>query len=120
MKILVVDDSRVMRKLIVRTLRQAGHGDADVVEAEDGAQAITVCEAEKPDIILADWNMPNMTGIEMLQALREKGNQTRVGFITSESTAEVRSMAKNSGASFMLTKPIDAEALERALERVVA
>lgn len=120
MKILVVDDSPVMRKLIARSIRQAGYGDAEVVEAEDGAHAIGVAEAEKPDLILADWNMPNLTGIEMLRALRAEGNTTTVGFVTSESSVEIRKQAQEAGASFFLSKPIDTTRLEAALVAVGA
>lgn len=118
MKILVVDDSPVMRKLIARSIRQAGYGDAEVVEAEDGAHALTVIEAETPDLVLADWNMPNLTGIEMLQSLRDGGNSITVGFVTSESSVEIRKMAQQAGASFFLSKPIDPERLEAALAAV--
>jgi two-component system chemotaxis response regulator CheY len=117
MKILVVDDSPVMRKLVIRSIRQAGY-DVTIVEAEDGAQALTVAEAEQPNLILADWNMPNMTGIEMLRAMREAGNRTPVGFVTSESTTEIRVEAQQAGASFFLSKPIDSEQLEVALSSV--
>ncbi|MEM8923171.1 MAG: response regulator [Actinomycetota bacterium] len=118
MKILIVDDSSVMRKLVSRSIRQAGYGHCDVVEAVDGADALVKIGAEKPDLILADWNMPNMTGIEMLKALRESGDTTTLGFITSESTTDVRALAQQEGASFLLTKPIDAASLEAALERI--
>jgi two-component system chemotaxis response regulator CheY len=115
MKILVVDDSAVMRKLITRAIRQAGFGDAQVVEAEDGRQAITVVEEESPHLILADWNMPNLTGIEMLKALRAKGDNTVVGFVTSESSVEIRREAQAAGASFFLSKPIDTDKLSAAI-----
>ncbi|MCP3855964.1 MAG: response regulator [Actinomycetia bacterium] len=119
MKILVVDDSPVMRKLINRSIRQAGFKSATVVEAGDGAEAIQVAGAERPDVILADWNMPIMTGIEMLRNLRTQGNNVKVGFVTSESTPEVRAEASAAGASFFLSKPIDEVELERAIEGVV-
>lgn len=118
MKILVVDDSAVMRKLVTRSIRQAGYGDASVVEAEDGADAIEVAQRERPDVILADWNMPNLTGIEMLRKLREEGDPVKVGFVTSESTAEIRATARDAGASFFLSKPIDNDKLETALGMV--
>ena len=73
MKILVADDSRVMRQIVIRTLRQAGYDDHDIVEAEDGADALAKVASEQPDLVLSDWNMPNMTGIECLQALRASG-----------------------------------------------
>lgn len=118
MKILVVDDSPVMRKLITRSIRQAGFGDATVVEAGDGQEAIKVNHSELPDLILADWNMPNMTGIEMLQDLRASGERVKVGFVTSESTARVRMMAKEAGASFFISKPVDTTKLAAALSAV--
>lgn len=113
MKVLVVDDSPVMRKLVSRSIRQAGYN-FDIVEAEDGVDALGVIDDEAPHLVLADWNMPNMTGIEMLRALREKGNGITVGFITSESTAEIRAEAEEAGASFFLSKPIDPAQLEQA------
>ena len=62
MRIIVADDSRVMRQIVVRTLRQAGF-DWEVMEAEDGAQALQLALSESPDLVLSDWNMPNMLGI---------------------------------------------------------
>lgn len=115
MRILVVDDSKVMRKLVVRAVRQAGFGDADFLEAEDGAQAVDTAQSQHLDVILADWNMPNLTGIEMLRTLRELDNRVKVGFITSESTAEIRVMAMEAGASFFLSKPIDADQIADVL-----
>ena len=59
-----------MRQIVIRTLRQAGYDDHDIVEAEDGRDALDKVSSESPDLVLSDWNMPNMTGIECLQALR--------------------------------------------------
>lgn len=115
MKILVVDDSPVMRKLIARSIRQAGYGAAELFEAEDGAQAIDVAEAEHPDLIVADWDTPTLTGIEMLQSLRSDGNDVTVGFVTSESNVEIRRQAQQAGASFFLSRPIDTTRLGAAL-----
>jgi two-component system chemotaxis response regulator CheY len=120
MKILVVDDSAVMRKLVTRSIRQAGFGDAEVFEAADGAEAVDQARTHLPDVILADWNMPTMTGIEMLRALRAEGDTVRVGFVTSESTAEIRAEAHEAGAAFFLTKPIDTDNLYDALSGVRA
>ena len=75
MTILVVDDSSVMRKIVIRSLRQAGYGDHDVVEAEDGAQALESIRSSPPDVVLSDWNMPNMSGLELVTALRAEGNK---------------------------------------------
>ena len=119
MKILVVDDSKVMRKLVTRAIRQAGFEDAEVVEAEDGQEALEVARREMPKLILADWNMPNMTGIEMLQALRAEGDTVKVAFVTSESSAAIRQEADAAGESFFLSKPINPEQLAEAMRSKV-
>ncbi len=74
MKILIVDDSRAMRLIVMKTLREAGYQGHDISEAEDGAKALEQVQGDKPDLILCDWNMPNMTGPEFLQALTDEGD----------------------------------------------
>ena len=86
MKILVVDDSRAMRRIVSRTIRQAGFEGHDIVEAENGREAVAVVKAENPDLILSDWHMPEMTGIEFLAALNAEEIESPFGFVTSEST----------------------------------
>lgn len=114
MRVLIADDSRVMRQIVVRTLRQAGF-EWEVVEAEDGQQALAYATSQPFDLILSDWNMPNMLGIEMLQQLRALGNQTPVGFVTSEGSQQMRDIAANSGASFLIAKPFDASTFQQIL-----
>ena len=118
MKIVVVDDSRVMRQIVIRTLRQAGFGNHDIVEAENGKEGLSVIAAESPGLVLSDWNMPEMTGIDMLCALRAAGNQVPFGFVTSEGSEEMRTRASYSGASFLIAKPFTPEAFEEALTSV--
>ena len=120
MKILVADDSRVMRQIVIRTLRQAGYDDHDIVEAEDGADALAKVTSEKPDLVLSDWNMPNMTGIECLQALRSSGSAVPFGFVTSEGSAEMREKAANAGALFLIAKPFTADTFNEHLDGVIA
>ncbi len=119
MKILVVDDSFAMRMMVVRTLRQAGFNGKDVSQAEDGAAALEQIRKNPPDLVLADWNMPNMTGIELLETLRAEDNDVAFGFITTESTREMRQRATDAGAQFLVSKPFTAESLEKALNTVV-
>jgi two-component system chemotaxis response regulator CheY len=119
MKILIADDSRVMRQIVIRTLRQAGFDGHDLVEAEDGKAALDKARAEEPDFVLSDWNMPEMTGIEFLRALRAAGLQTPFVFVTSEATAEMRETATAAGALDMITKPFDAERFRAALEPIL-
>ncbi len=120
MKILVADDSRVMRQIVIRTLRQAGYDDHDVVEAEDGRDAYDKVRSENPDLVLSDWNMPNMTGLECLQALRSSGSSVPFGFVTSEGSAEMREKAADAGALFLIAKPFTADTFTEHLEGVLA
>lgn len=119
MKVLIVDDSSAMRMLVKRTLKQAGFSGLDTVEASDGREALQVVEDELPQLVLCDWNMPNMTGIEFLLALRESGNEAKFGFVTTESTAEMRGRAKEAGAQFLIAKPFTAESFEKALRPII-
>lgn len=117
MKILIADDSRAMRLVINHMLRQAGYQGHQIVEASDGAQGLEVAAKERPDLIISDWNMPNKTGIEFLQALRQEGNDTVFGFVTTEVSQEMRALADESGAAFLIGKPFTPEDFQRALEK---
>lgn len=119
MKILICDDSKAMRMIVKRTLRQAGFGDHDIVEAEDGALGLAAAQAENPDVILCDWNMPNMSGIEFLTALRATGDNTSFGFVTSESSDEMRASALGAGAMFLITKPFTADSFKGSLADIL-
>ena len=117
MKILIVDDSKAMRAIVKRALSASPtYGAAEMVEAEDGQQALGVIEAESPDVVLSDWNMPNMTGIELLEALGAAGTTPPFGFVTSESTPEMYDRAMAGGAKFLVSKPFTPEALAAALD----
>src|SRR3954452_19947667 len=101
MKILVADDSRVMRQIVVRALRQAGYGHCEVIEAVDGQDALLKVHAEDPDLVLSDWSMPRMTGLDLLATLRRTGDHRPFGFVTSEATAPSRITAERAGAQFL-------------------
>lgn len=119
MKILIVDDSRAMRMIVTRTLRQAGYADHDYLEAENGAEGLASVLANAPDLVLSDWNMPELNGIEFLQGLRAQGNEVRFGFVTSESTDAMRELATSSGALFLIAKPFTADTFADALGGVL-
>lgn len=119
MQIVVVDDSKAMRSIVMRAVRQAGYA-ATFLEAGNGAEALETIRANSPELVLCDWNMPEMTGIDLLRKLRAEGNQVRVGFVTSESDASARDQAFQSGASFLLTKPFTPDALKAALGPVMS
>jgi two-component system, chemotaxis family, chemotaxis protein CheY len=119
MKILIADDSRVMRQIVTRTLRQAGFGDHDLVEAADGRQAYEMVESERPDLVISDWNMPEMTGVEVLRRLRAGGNEVKFGFVTSECTAEMQQAAEEAGALFFIIKPFTAERFDEVFSPIL-
>lgn len=120
MKLLIVDDSRAMRMIVKRTLNQAGYGGHEIIEASNGVEALEAIEQHTPDVVLSDYNMPEMNGGELLRELRSRGNETPFGFITSESSVENREMAEEHGASFMLTKPFTPESFAQHLDPVLA
>jgi two-component system, chemotaxis family, chemotaxis protein CheY len=119
MKILIADDSRVMRQIVTRTLRQAGFGDHDLVEAADGRQAYELATAEKPDLVISDWNMPEMTGVEVLRRLRASGDDVKFGFVTSECTPEMQQQAEEAGALFFIIKPFTAERFDEVFAPIL-
>ncbi|WP_082574212.1 response regulator [Cellulomonas sp. Root137] len=118
-RVLVTDDSRVMRQIVIRTLRQAGY-DWDVREAADGAEALEAIRADEPDVVLSDWNMPNMNGIDLLRRLRAEGFGTPFGFVTSEGSPEMRAQAEAAGALFLIAKPFTPDAFREVIDPVLA
>ena len=119
MNILLVDDSRAMRLILRRMLRDAGYGEHDIVEADDGVKALQAIKAHTPDVVMSDWIVSNMNGIDLLEALNEEGIVTNFGFVTAESTVEMRKRAADAGAKFMISKPFTGESLQSALQPVL-
>lgn len=119
MKILIVDDSRVMRQIVTRTLRQAGFGGHELVEADNGRSGLEAVSEHAPQLVLSDWNMPEMNGIDMLQALRSRGEHVPFAFVTSEGSPEMVTRAEAAGAMFVITKPFTPESFREKLEVVL-
>ncbi len=119
MDILLVDDSRTMRMIVQRAIRQAGFRGLTVGEAENGLQALDKLRGERPKLILSDWNMPEMSGLEFLRKVRAEQNQVPFGFITSEASAAIKDLALSSGAMFVITKPFTPEDVQDALSPIV-
>jgi two-component system chemotaxis response regulator CheY len=116
MKILIVDDSKAMRMIVQRTLKQAGFDNIQPLEANNGAEALQVIEQQSPDLVLSDWNMPEMKGIDLLKSLRANGKHTPLGFITSESSLEIHQQALDAGAAFVIVKPFTPATMEQAIK----
>jgi two-component system chemotaxis response regulator CheY len=119
MKILIVDDSKAMRMIVSRTLRQVGIGEHTVSEASNGKEALTKLTGEDFDLVLCDMNMPEMSGLELLSSLKARGSKVKFGFITSEGTPAVRVQAHEAGALFLVSKPFTVESFTAAVRGVL-
>ena len=119
MKILIVDDSKAMRMIVRRTLRQAGFGHCEISEAVNGAKALDQIRDAHPDLILCDWNMPEMNGMELLTAMNNENHDVNFGFITTEGSAEMKNSAIKSGALFLITKPFTADTFRDTLTKYI-
>lgn len=120
MKIVVADDSKAMRMIVLRNLRQGGFEDATFFEAANGAEAFDIIQAEKPELVLSDWNMPEMNGLELCQAIDHAALGVVFGFVTSESTAEMRGLAEEAGAKFLIAKPFTPESFQDVLTEAIS
>ena len=119
MKILIVDDSKPMRRLVERTMQRAGFTEHEYSDAFDGLDALEKIALSQPDLILADWNMPNMNGLELLQSIRKDFPDIKLGFVTSEQTDEMINLAMTNGALFTIGKPFTVEIFQEKLALVM-
>ena len=120
---LIVDDSSVMRKIVERSLRQAGLDPLVVLEAGSGTEGLEILKARKVDLILSDINMPSMDGLEFLRQIRAQNLAPGVPvvMITTESSEEHVKQAILAGAQGYIRKPFTAEQVkERVLPLVHA
>ena len=118
MKVLVVDDSGVMRKIIIRSLNAVGVN--DTAEAADGAEGFTAFQAGNFDMVLTDWNMPVRTGLELVQDIRGTGSQVPIIMITTEAQKTQVIAAIQAGVTDYLTKPFESDDLRAKLDKYVA
>ena len=117
MHVLLVDDSKAMRLMVRQTLLQTGLADLQVEEAENGSDALAKLCSVTPDIILSDWNMPEMGGVDLLRELRSRGCAVTFGFVTPEApTAQMRERASEEGAQFMIAKPFSVQRFRDVLQ----
>ncbi len=117
MKVLVVDDSGVMRKIIIRGLNSCGV--TAISEAADGSEAWKLFQTDSFDMVLTDWNMPNMTGLELLKAIRGTGADLPVIMVTTEGEKGKVIEAIQAGVTDYLCKPFEQEDLQDKLDRYV-
>jgi two-component system, chemotaxis family, chemotaxis protein CheY len=119
MKILIVDDSTAMRMIVKKTLRLAGFEGHDIAEADDGAKALAAIKSCKPDLVLCDWNMPTMSGLQLLEALMSGGVKLTFGFVTTEATPDMLAKAIGTGAKFLISKPFTPESFKAQLSKYI-
>jgi CheY-like chemotaxis protein len=115
-KILIVDDSRAMQAIVRRAVMETGIDPLDIQTASSGHDALNQVQSFKPDVVLTDWHMPGMTGLQMVQTMRQMGlRDTYVGFVTTETQNDRVQEALNNGANFVLNKPFKDEELREKL-----
>ena len=116
--ILAVDDSASMRQMVCFTLKGAGY---DVVEAEDGVQALDIAKAQAVDLVITDVNMPNMDGIALVRELRTLSRYrfTPLLLLTTESGEAKKQAGKAVGATGWLVKPFNPEELLSTVRKVL-
>jgi len=109
--ILIVDDSSTMRKIVTRSLRQAGLDAEEILEAGDGQEALNLLSTKPVDLVLSDINMPNMDGIEFLRQKAEKPEikDIPVVMITTEALDDIVRQVKELGAKGSIKKPFTPE-----------
>ncbi|MBI5118471.1 response regulator [Candidatus Poribacteria bacterium] len=118
MKVLVVDDSAVMRKVIIGALSQAGFN--DICQAADGQEAVTKVMAGDYGIVLMDWNMPNMSGLDALKAIRTNKSKVPIIMVTTEAEKSRIIDALKAGANNYIIKPFKPETIASKVGEVLA
>jgi two-component system chemotaxis response regulator CheY len=120
MKVLVVDDFATMRKIVKNVLKQINI--ENVVEAENGKHALNVLKSEEVDLIISDWMMPEMTGIEFLKVCKEDEEKKKIPFImvTAEGQKDSVMEAIKSGVDNYIVKPFTPDKLKDAIDRARA
>ena len=115
MRVLVADDSSTMRKIILRSLQAVGV--TDVAEAADGTEAIAMFKPGDFDMVLTDWNMPGLNGLEVLQQIRAQDPKIPVIMVTTEAEKSRVLQAIQAGVTDYLVKPFTADTLREKLEK---
>ena len=119
MKVLIVDDYKTMLRILRNLLRQLNF--LNVSEASDGAEALKMLQGDSYGLIISDWNMEPMTGIELLREVRSDGKLKSIPFImvTAEDKTENIIAAKQAGVSNYIVKPFNAETLSKKITSVL-
>lgn len=115
-KILIADDDRLVRALLTEMLVDMGHS---VVEAENGQQAVELCARENPDVVILDFLMPKLSGLDALLAMRQRGHKMPAVMLTAISDSSLRAMEGFDAPDAILGKPFKRRQIEKALARAL-
>ncbi len=120
MKILIVDDFATMRRIMKNILKQLGF--SDITEADDGTTALEELQKNTFDLIISDWNMPKMTGLDLLKNVRGNDTLKDLPFLMVTAEAQKQNVveAVQAGVSNYVVKPFTAEAISEKLEKIFA
>ena len=118
-KVLIVDDFATMRRILKNILKQLGF--KNLVEADDGTTAWDVLEGQKIDLIISDWNMPKMTGLDLLKKVRSSDSYKKTPFLMVTAEAQKQNVieAVQAGVSNYVVKPFTAEAISEKLSKIL-
>lgn len=117
-KVLVVDDSPTMRRIVANTLKRIGYSDTE--EAENGQEALDKLEGSSFDLIVTDWNMPGMSGLDFIKSVRSDGsNKLPILMVTTRSEAEDVKEALQAGADSYIVKPFTPQVLKEKIDSIV-
>lgn len=119
LRVMIVDDEEVMRKLMRRTLERMGF--AQIYSAKDGVEGLELAKSQRPDVIVSDYDMPNMHGLQLLKAVREEPSLDETAFVMLSGVANdtVTDRARELGANSIIMKPFLSADLKRQLETLV-
>jgi CheY-like chemotaxis protein len=113
-KVLIADDDRLVRAMLADLLSELGHA---VVAAENGADAVALATRERPDVVVVDFLMPRLSGLDAVRAMREAGVSAPAVLLSAISDRSVREVEGSDAVDVVLEKPVTRRALERALAR---
>jgi CheY-like chemotaxis protein len=118
--IVIVDDSRAIQAIIRRSIEALGYRGAHVQAHSSAQSALDALDHATPDLVITDWHMPGMSGLELLQTLRQThGKDIKVGVVTTESSPDLLRQARDQGVAFILSKPFTDAELRDGLEKAI-
>ncbi|MDE2594901.1 MAG: response regulator [Burkholderiales bacterium] len=119
-RFLIVDDSRAIQAIVRRVVESCHYPNADIRVAANGEEALKILETFTPQLVITDWHMPKVSGLELLQSMRQSGMMDiKVGFITTESSEVLLNQARTNGATFVINKPFRDDVLIQQVKEAV-